>query len=156
MMRPPLYARQPANAATQVRVGVGIVIWNAAGQILLERRSDCGWWGLPGGRIEPGETIRGSALREVEEETGLKVHLTHLVGVYSDPGERLVVYPDHAAGVQLVDIILAATVAGGTLRCSSESREVRFFAPDSLPAEIVPPAQAPLADALNGRRGVIA
>lgn len=40
---------------------------------------------LPGGRVEPGETVEEAAIREIKEETGVKVELKDLLGVYSDP-----------------------------------------------------------------------
>jgi 8-oxo-dGTP pyrophosphatase MutT (NUDIX family) len=73
-----------------VRIGVGVVIRGSGDTILLERRCDCGWWGLPGGRVEPGESLVDAAVREVREETGLAVEVTHLIGVYSDPRGRIV------------------------------------------------------------------
>lgn len=47
----------------------GGVVENAAGEILMMHRR--GWWDLPKGHVEPGETTAQAALREVEEETGL-------------------------------------------------------------------------------------
>ena len=49
----------------RVRVGVGVVVRGTGETILLEKRRDCGWWGLPGGKIEPGESIIDAAVREV-------------------------------------------------------------------------------------------
>lgn len=47
----------------------GGLVENAEGEILLMRRR--GWWDLPKGHVEKGETHEQAALREVEEETGL-------------------------------------------------------------------------------------
>jgi len=150
-----MYAQKEADSNTRVRVGVGLVIRNAEGAVLLERRSDNGFWGLPGGRIEPGESILQTALREALEETGLTISLTRLLGVYSGPEHRIVTYPDNV--VQLVDILLEAVIVAGKLMCSSESTELRFFQPRGFPpeVEIVPPARAPLHDFVNGVVGVI-
>lgn len=93
-----------ADANTQVRVGVGVIVRSDSGRILLEKRSDCGWWGLPGGRIEPGESVEQAAIRKVKEETGLDVEIIRLLGVYSEPAERIVTYPDNV--VHLIDILL--------------------------------------------------
>ncbi|WNV81750.1 NUDIX domain-containing protein [Bacillus atrophaeus] len=54
-------------------------------EILLQERVDNGKWSLPGGNMEPGETVGDSIKREVKEETGLDIVVKHLVGVYSDP-----------------------------------------------------------------------
>ena len=138
-----------------VRVGVGVVIRGPGETILLEKRRDCGWWGLPGGRVEPGESLAAAALREVLEETGLAVEVTHLIGVYSDPSGRIVTYPDNGDVVQLIDVVVGARVLSGSLMCSQESEEVRFFPPSQLPEEIVPPARQPIADAFEGQCGVL-
>lgn len=42
-----------------------------------------GKWNLPGGRLEPGERFCDGACREVLEETGLTIHLSKLVGIYT-------------------------------------------------------------------------
>ncbi len=138
-----------------VRAGVGVVIRGHGDTILLEKRRDCGWWGLPGGRVEPGESLVEAAVREVREETGLTVEVTHLVGVYSSPEDRIVTYPDNGDVVQLIDIVVGARVLSGQVICSLESEEVRFFSPSQLPEQIVPPARQPLVDALEGRCGVL-
>ena len=54
---------------TNVEAAGGIVE-NAGGEVLMMRRR--GWWDMPKGHVEPGETYEQAALREVEEETGLK------------------------------------------------------------------------------------
>jgi|TARA_Y100000780_G_scaffold222917_1_gene232618 8-oxo-dGTP diphosphatase len=56
------------------RVGVGVIITRADGDILLGYRIKAGEtpsWCLPGGHVEPGETFEGAALRELQEETGI-------------------------------------------------------------------------------------
>jgi len=148
-----MYAPRTADANTQVRMGVGVIVRDSSGRILLEKRSDCGVWGLPGGRIEPGESIRQAAVREVKEETGLTVKITQLLGVYSEPAERIVTFPDNV--VHLVDILLEAKIISGELLCSSESEKLQFFNQGALPADLAPPARVPLQDFLKGRIGAI-
>lgn len=148
-----MYAPRAADANTVVRVGVGVIVRDPFGRILLEKRSDCGLWGLPGGKIEPGESIIQAALREVHEETGLTVEVTQLLGVYSEPIERIVTFPDRV--VQLVDILLEAKIISGELVRSPESEDLQFFYPNTLPSEIVPPARAPLEDFVKGQAGII-
>jgi 8-oxo-dGTP pyrophosphatase MutT (NUDIX family) len=150
-----MFFNQIASATTLVRAGVGVIIQSDEGQVLLEKRSDCGLWGLPGGRIEPGESIVAAALREVKEETGLDIEITQLLGVYSGPHDRIVTYPDNV--VQLIDVILLASVISGVLTCSSESEALEFFRLNALPKEheIVPPAREPIVDFVGGMVGVI-
>lgn len=147
------YNSAKVDANTKVRVGVAIVIRDEQGRILLERRSDCGLWGLPGGRIEPGESISEAVIREAREETGLEVNVIRLMGVYSEAKDRIVSYPD--GSVQLIDIMLEARVLSGCLLLSEESLELKFFAPNDLPTDIVPPAKLPIQDAARGNLGII-
>ncbi len=68
-------------------VGVGVVVLKGAAgdeQVLLIRRGKAprlGTWSLPGGRQRHGETVRAAAAREVMEETGLEVEISHLLDV---------------------------------------------------------------------------
>ena len=59
--------------------------FDPVGRILLLRRKDNELWALPGGVMQPGETIAAAAVREAKEETNIDVEITGLVGVYSDP-----------------------------------------------------------------------
>ncbi len=148
-----MYARRKADSSTIVRAGVGVIVSDEMGRILLEKRTDSGMWGLPGGRIEPGESVSEASLREVREETGLDVEVTRLLGVYSDPSERIVTFPDNV--VHLIDIVLEAKVVSGDLTCSEESEELRFFHVPDLPEDIAPPARMALRDFADGRVGVV-
>lgn len=53
--------------------------------VLIERRNPPHGWAMPGGFVDIGETLEHAAVREAEEETGLKVRLKALLGCYSDP-----------------------------------------------------------------------
>ncbi len=150
-----MYAKKRAGANTRVRVGVAVIVRDSRGWILLEKRSDCGLWGLPGGRIEPGESVEQAAVRETREETGLSVEIARLVGVYSEPADRIVTFLDNGDVVHLVDILVEAAIVSGELSCSRESEELRFFGPAALPNDLAPPARAPLQDVVKGLSGSI-
>ncbi|WP_219836089.1 NUDIX domain-containing protein [Paenibacillus sp. R14(2021)] len=71
----------------------GAIIKDHYGRILLQKRSDYGDWGLPGGGMEAGETIEETMIREVKEETGLDIKHYDLFSIYT--GERMkYTYPD--------------------------------------------------------------
>ena len=121
------------------------------GGLLMERRSDCGRWGLVGGMVEVEESLEGALRREVFEETGLVVTACGLAGVLTDPS-RIVRYPDGNV-VRLMAFAFRAEVEGfGPLRPSEESEELRFFGPGELSRLDVIETARPVVDGyLSGR-----
>ncbi|MGG0822339.1 NUDIX domain-containing protein [Paenibacillus turicensis] len=71
----------------------GAIIRDQQNRILLQRRSDYGDWGLPGGGMDAGESIEETMIREVYEEIGLKIKEYNLYTVYSGPRMKYR-YPD--------------------------------------------------------------
>ena len=72
---------------------VGAVVRDDAGRLLLIRRGhepSRGLWSLPGGRVEPGETLEAAVVREVREETGLEVRVGAAVGSVLIPAGAVV------------------------------------------------------------------
>jgi ADP-ribose pyrophosphatase YjhB (NUDIX family) len=136
--------------AHELRAGVAAIIRNGEEQILLQRRSDNRLWGLPGGAVEIGESVRQAIAREVEEETGLLVEVERLVGVYSDPAIQIVRYPDGNV-VHYVSIFFACRIQGGSLRTCAETLELGFFDPRALPEHLVPMHRVRIGDALANR-----
>ncbi len=135
------------NGKETIRLGVAVALINQKNEILLEKRSDCGWWGVTGGKLDLGETVQDCAVREIKEECNVLVEskLLKLVGVYSDPEEgRILQYPDNR--VHLIDIVYIFKSNYFELKKSHESLELKFFTFDRLPDLIVPPAIKPLQD----------
>lgn len=108
------------------------LIRDAAGRLLFQRRADFGWWGLPGGVLEVGESLAGCAAREAREETGLTVTPVRLVGVYSGP-QYDVRYPN-GDEVQQWTAAFECRLAGGAGRADGvETTAQAFFPAETLP-----------------------
>lgn len=101
----------------------GAIIQDAEGRILLQRRSDYGDWGLPGGGMEPGELIEDTMMREVREETGLEVTRFELYGVYSGPRMQYT-YPDGNEVVFVMFIFHAEADLRGHM--AKDGKHLRF------------------------------
>ena len=120
------------SKARQLRPSVAAIVTNADGHVLLQRRSDNGLWGLPGGGVEIGESVSTAIVREVREETGLTVQIERLVGVYSNPRFQVVRYADGNV-VHYINTLFACRVVGGTLQTCEETLDLQFFDPTRLP-----------------------
>ena len=110
--------------------GVTAVVRDEDGRVLLGRRADTGQWALPSGILEPGEQPATGLVREVEEETGVRVEVLRLDAVWTLPA---ITYPngDHA---QYLDLCFTCRPTGGEAHVADdESLEVGWFALDALP-----------------------
>ncbi len=138
------------SKARQIRPSVSAVILNERGKLLLQRRSDNGQWGLPGGSVEIGESVTEAIQREVEEETGLYVEVVRIVGVYSDPKLQVVRYPEGRV-VHFINTCFECRIVGGQLRTCLETLELGYFEPGALPQLLVPLHRVRITDALRRR-----
>lgn len=131
----------------QSSIGLGAAIAIIKdGKVLLTKREDFEVWCLPGGQVDPGESMADSAVREAREETGLEVELTRLVCLSSRSG----------GGSDVHMPIFAARVAGGTLSPQiDEVIDIGYFSADELPDDLMPWHRQPALDALNGISGAV-
>lgn len=106
------------------------MVTDAEGRILFQRRRDNDLWALPGGGMEMTDSLPGTAVREVKEETGLDVEITGLVGTYTDP-RHVIAYTDGEVRRQF-NVCFTARVVGGQLAISDESTELRFIHVDEI------------------------
>lgn len=106
------------------------VVADEEGRILLARRRDNDLWTIPGGAMDPGESIAETAVRETKEETGLDVEVMSLVGIYSNP-HHVVEYADGEIRQQF-SVCFACRATGGDLSPSDETSEVGFFPPETV------------------------
>ena len=114
-----------------ILVAAGALILDAQGRLLLQRRSDGGLWGIPGGGMESGETLEEAARREVREETGLEIGSMTLFGVFSGP-EMCYVCPN-GDQVEAVCVVFQTNEAQGELMVDGdESLELRWFTRQEL------------------------
>lgn len=124
------YEEPNAPKANRLTPAASAVIADEDGRILLARRSDNDLWTIPGGAMEPGETIADAAVREVHEETGLDVEVDRLVGIYSNP-RHVIEYSDGEVRQQF-SVCFACKRIGGDLAVSDETTEVGFFPPAEI------------------------
>lgn len=136
----------------ELKAGVAVVIFNNQKQVLLQKRSDVGLWGIPSGHVEIGETVSQAAIREVKEETNLDISIKKIIGVYSDPNSQVFEYPNGKV-THFITTCFLAEVTGGELKCNSkESLDIRFFEHDNLPQDLLKMNPRWLKDALSNRK----
>jgi ADP-ribose pyrophosphatase YjhB (NUDIX family) len=139
-----------APAANSLTPTAFAAVRDVLGRHLLVRRIDSGNWELPGGRVELRESAAPAAEREVAEETGVTVKVTHLLGVYTDPG-HLMAYPDTGEVRQQFAVCFHATPLDGHPRPDRhETRAAAWVDPEQV-AElpIHPGIRERIADALG-------
>ena len=135
----------------ELHPGANTVLINESNQVLLHRRSDNGAWALPGGRMEIGESIEGCAVREMFEETGLRVKIKRLVGVYSDPKNYCILRYPSGYAVHYLIVVYEVEQIGGELLISGESTDLRYFDVDALPEGMMPSSRMRVLDTLQQR-----
>ncbi|MHB8499286.1 MAG: NUDIX domain-containing protein [Acidimicrobiales bacterium] len=104
------------------------------GRILLVRLIDSGNWATIGGAVEPGESPRDGAVREVAEEAGVTVELGAILGVFGGPEYR-VTYPNGDESAYVVTAFDATVIGGVPRPDGDETSEVGWFHPDELPLD---------------------
>jgi len=87
-----------------------------------------GYWALPGGRVDSGETVEQTVVREVKEETGLDVAIVTNVGGYHEQGLQDGVEYDYYP-----ECFLVKTVGGEVKKQEREIEEVKLFSLNDIP-----------------------
>jgi ADP-ribose pyrophosphatase YjhB (NUDIX family) len=126
---------------------VDIIIELPEGLVLIERAKPPYGWALPGGFVEYGESLEEAAVREAEEETGLKVTLLGQLHTYSDP--------DRDPRQHTITTVFIA-YASDEPRAATDALQAAVFAPANLPADLAFDHNRILADYCKVRHGWLA
>jgi 8-oxo-dGTP diphosphatase len=120
-------------------------------QILLIKRGTkpfVGYWALPGGRMDPGESIEQTIVREVKEETGLIVTIVDKLGEYTEKGVK-----DDIEYEYYPTCFVVKTVGGELKKQDSEIQEMRLFSLNALPKPLAFEHDLMIKDYLKKLRG---
>ena len=116
--------------------GVGVVVQKDDAVLLIQRGNPPrrGDWGLPGGVVELGETLRDAARREVCEECGIEIALGDLIDTFE------VLQRGDAGRLQYHYIIIdfAAEYVGGDVCAASDVLDARWVEYPDLDAFVLP------------------
>ena len=123
-----------------IQTGAAVIIRNENDEILLQERTDRNVWGLPGGCQNLGEDLRETAVREVYEETGIKLDINKIQLIDTLSGKsRKNSYPNGDIVYNNTSLFLAtiSLVDASNLKGDSETKRLHFFSLDSLPDNLM-------------------
>ncbi|MDF2066444.1 NUDIX hydrolase [Bacillus sp. Cr_A10] len=119
-------------------LAVGGIVENEKGDILLVKTL-YGGWVFPGGQVEIGENLMDALCREIKEESGIDIDVSHMIGIYSNTGIHK--WYDNKTDVPtklIVDFLCKPT--GGELCTSDETTESDWVAKNKVLDLITAPA----------------
>ncbi|PKK97881.1 MAG: hypothetical protein CVV57_10240 [Tenericutes bacterium HGW-Tenericutes-2] len=102
-------------------------------KILLEQRSDSDRWAIIGGGLRVNESLISGVIRETFEETGISLleNKVKFLKIYDDPS-RIVSYPDGNV-LRVITVVYETELSRcPILKCSAESRKLRFFTKNEI------------------------
>jgi 8-oxo-dGTP pyrophosphatase MutT (NUDIX family) len=118
--------RKHVGSSPLIMVGACVLVFNDLGQILLQKRTDTGDWGVPGGSMEIGESFEETAERELFEEAGIKASSLKLVSVLSGK-EMYFRYPHGDEIYNVLAVFEAEGIKGKPKINDEESLELGYF-----------------------------
>ena len=123
-----------------IQTGSAVIVQNEDNQILLQERVDRDLWGLPGGCQDLGEDLRETAVRELYEETGIKLDPNEIELIDTLSGEsRKNSYPNGDIVYNNTSLYLAdvSMEDASNLKGDSETKRLRFFNPEEVPENLM-------------------
>ncbi|MFJ7982762.1 NUDIX hydrolase [Lysinibacillus xylanilyticus] len=128
------YLRQYVGHRPIILPGSVVIILNEQNDVLLQKRHD-GYWGLPGGLMDLGESFEEVAKREVFEETGLVVENLKLLNVFS--GSKYYFKVPNGDELYSVTAVYYTKDISGEMKIDySESEKMQYFSINDLPNEL--------------------
>jgi ADP-ribose pyrophosphatase YjhB (NUDIX family) len=132
-----------------ILAGAVVFVIDRDGKILLQQcKHPAGYWAVPGGIMELGESVEDTARRELYEETRLQAGTLHLINVYSGP-QYFSVAPNGDRFYTVTTAFYTTEITGDLVVDPLESLDFRFFRPDALPENIVETHRQMLRDFLD-------
>ena len=117
----------PENSKRYPILASSAVVTDESGRVLLVKRKNYpskGYWALPGGRVEYGESVTATVVREIKEETGLDIRVKRFLFPCSVLKRKRQTDPPE---YHYVILVFEAEVLRGTLTAMSDAEEARFF-----------------------------
>jgi ADP-ribose pyrophosphatase YjhB (NUDIX family) len=118
-------------------IGAYAVILDKKDRVLLSHRRELDIWNLPGGHVEDGELPTEAVIRETKEETGLKIKIKSMVGIYKK------------SDINRFDFVFLGKRKGGKLKKTKAADKHRFFKYKKIPKNTLPKHMERIQDAIR-------
>jgi 8-oxo-dGTP pyrophosphatase MutT (NUDIX family) len=137
--------RKQIGSQPLIWTGATLLALSPQGQLLMMKRTDNGMWGVPGGGMEPGESLEDTLRRECQEEIGVCPVEFSLFGVYSGP-DLYYCYPNGDEVHIVTAVYIQRNFSADIHLDVREHSEYGYFSLNFLPELISPPIWPILAD----------
>jgi len=127
--------REHIGHAPIITIGVGVIVENNDGEILLQKRKDNGKWAIIGGGMEIGESFEEVIRREAREETGIELGELRLLALCNG-ADRFITYPNGDIVYSTSVVFKTNSFSGEICNDPDETIDHQFFGKDNLPDEI--------------------
>ena len=124
-------------------IGSYAVILDKKDRILLSHRRDLDVWNLPGGHVEDGELPTEAVIRETKEDTGLKIKIKSMVGIYKK------------SDIYRFDFVFLGKRKGGKLKKTKAADKHRFFKFKKIPNNTLPKHIERIQDAIREHNKIV-